>query len=222
MGISAFELARIYPLLYHVAEEGAWDSIRRNGLLSTSALLDLHEVRGQERSAMESEHRPTSRRIEHAAYGMAVIRDQRPLNEAKLRKCLVGMTPSEWYRILNGRVFFWLTRRRLANLLSAGEYAHRTHCVITVDTALLLERHAPQVRLSPINSGSTLFDAKPRGRETFLMLDEYPFHERRKRRGTSDAIAELTVEYGVPDIVAMTVRVAHMRGSEEMEVLYSM
>jgi len=221
VGISPTELSRLYPRLYHVAEDGAWASIRRNGLLSTSALLDLFGICGQERTAAEREHRPNSKRVEHAVYGCAVIRDQKPLNEAKLRKCLVGLTTAEWYQILNGKVFFWPTQRRLVNLLSAGEYAHRAHCVITVDTALLLERHAPSVRLSPINSGSTLFDAKPRGRDTFLPLEDYPFQERRKKRGTADAIAELAVEYSVPDVDEMTVRVARMKGSEEVEVIYS-
>lgn len=220
MGISTAELARIYPLLYHVAEDCAWDSIRRNGLLSTSALLDLYEVRGHERAAIEREHRPSSRRIEHAAYGVAFIRDQKPLSEAKLRKCLVGLTPAEWYQILNGKVFFWPTYKRLMSLLTAGEYAHHTHCVITVGTTQLLERHAPQVMLSPINSGSTLFDAKPRGRDTFLPLDEYPFEERKRSSRLRDAVAELTVEYSVPDVAEVGIRVARMKGSQEVEVLF--
>lgn len=223
MGVSATELAQIYPLLYHVAAgEDAWDSIRRHGLLSTSALLDLYEVKGQGRAAIEREYRPKSLPINHSSHGVAVIRDQKPLSEAKLRKCLVGMTPAEWYQLLNRQVFFWPTRRRLANLLTAAAYANHTHYVITVDTAQLLARHAPDVRLSPINSGSTLFDAQQRGRDTFLTLEEYPFqYWRKKRRGTRDAVAELTVVYRVPDVAAITVRAARMRGLREVELLYA-
>jgi len=221
VGISTTQLAGIYPRLYHMAEEGTWDSIRTNGLLSTSALLDFYEIEGQERLAIEREHRPESRTIEHITHGRAVIRDQKPMKEALLQRCLVGLTPNEWYEILNGKVFFWLTWERLTRLLSAREYRNRTHCVITVDTAQLLERHADDVRLSPINSGSTLFKPQPRGRDTFLTLGEYPFDEwKKKRGGTSNAIAELTVEYRVPDIASMAVRVTHMRGAEEIEVLY--
>lgn len=221
MGISIAQLAQTYPRLYHMAEEGTWESIRRNGLLSTSALLDLYEITGQERLEIEREHRPESRRIEHVIHGAAVVRDQKPMREALLRRCLIGLTPNEWYEILNRKVFFWLTRERLIRLLSARAYRNRTHCVITVDAAQLLNRHAEDVRLSPINSGSTLFNPQPRGRDTFLPLGEYPFQAwKKKRGGTNNAIAELTVEYNVPDIAEMTVRVVHMQGPEEIEVLY--
>ena len=33
-----------YPTLYHMAEDGSWESIQRHGLLSTSALLDRFEI----------------------------------------------------------------------------------------------------------------------------------------------------------------------------------
>jgi hypothetical protein len=35
-----------YPVLYHMAEDGSLESIRRLGLLSTSALLGAFEVGG--------------------------------------------------------------------------------------------------------------------------------------------------------------------------------
>ena len=38
MGVTAEELAEAYPLLYHMADARSWDSIRKHGLLSTSAL----------------------------------------------------------------------------------------------------------------------------------------------------------------------------------------
>jgi hypothetical protein len=47
-------LASRYPVLFHMAEDGSWESIRERGLLSTSALLDLFEVEAEERFASES------------------------------------------------------------------------------------------------------------------------------------------------------------------------
>jgi hypothetical protein len=47
-------LASRYPVLFHMAEDGSWESIRERGLLSTSALLDLFEVEAEERFAIES------------------------------------------------------------------------------------------------------------------------------------------------------------------------
>ena len=51
-------LASRYPVLFHMAEDGSWESIRARGLLSTSALLDLFEVEGELRLAIESARRP--------------------------------------------------------------------------------------------------------------------------------------------------------------------
>ena len=38
-----------YPYLFHMAEEDTWESIKRYGLLSTSAILDLLKITGKER-----------------------------------------------------------------------------------------------------------------------------------------------------------------------------
>src|SRR5690242_15628857 len=99
-----------------MAEAGSWASIRERGLLSTTALLDLFEIEGAEREAIESVRRAESVSIEHPEYGTAWIRDNKPINETVLRRTLEGMTEAEWYRTLNGRVFFWLTTDRLDRL----------------------------------------------------------------------------------------------------------
>lgn len=220
VGISSSELIQFYPRLYHMAEEGTWESIIRNGLLSTSALLDFYEKTGQERYTIESEHRPESRTITHLSHGSAVIRDQKPMSETALQRCLIGLMPSEWYELLNSKVFFWPTRERLLRLLTARAYRNRIHCVITVDTAHLVERYENRIRLSPINSGSTIYIPQPRGCNTFLPLHQYPFEARRKLRGVKDAIAELTVEHSVPDITELAVQVVHMEGPRVIETLY--
>jgi len=202
-----------------MAEEDTWNSIRERGLLSTSALLDLYKIAGNERLMIESQHRPESIVISHPVYGPAIIRDQKPMRESSLRKCLIGMTPSEWYELLNSKVFFWLTAERLLGLLSAKAYRDRVHCILAVETERLLARHLESIRLSPINSGSTIYRPQPRSRETFLPLEDYPFEARRKMRGRN-AIAELCVDHSVPDIEELVVRVSRMAGPEETEVLY--
>jgi hypothetical protein len=69
VGITAEQLANFYPFIYHMAEDGSWDSIRQRGSMSTSALLDLFEIEGERRFAIESQHRPESVRLEHPNYG---------------------------------------------------------------------------------------------------------------------------------------------------------
>lgn len=213
------ELIRHYPRLYHMAEEGTWPSIERSGLLSTSALLDHFEIQGHERRGIEATRRPESVRISHPQHGEAVIRDQKPLSESALFKCLSGMTPKEWYKELNGRVFFWLSEERLLRLLQARAYRGKTHCVLTLDTQSLLQRHAARVTLSPINSGSTVFRPQPRGKSTFARIQDYPFDDWRRKRGIKDAVVELAVDHRVADVRDFVIRVAHMKDGKVQEAI---
>ena len=155
-------LAGRYPVLYHMAEDGSWESIRRIGLLSTSALLDRFEVEGERRYAIESTRRPEIVTLEPPERGTALVRDNKPMQEKALERCLHRMTSCEWYEHLNRRVFFWVERKRLLRLLGARAYRDRAHLVLEVDAAAMLRRHAQRVTLSPINSGATFALAPPR------------------------------------------------------------
>lgn len=221
MPIAPEQFAEHYPHLYHMAEVGVWPSVQKHGLLSTSALLDLFEVNGDQRRRIQSEHRPESIAIAHPRYGTAVIRDQKPMRESALLKCLTGMTPEQWYEMLNGRVFFWVTEDRVRKLLNARAYRDREHTVITVETAPLVAKYADRMFLSPINSGSTIYNPQQRGRGTFRPFADYPFEERRKLRGLKNAVAEAAVHYAVPDLREFTLRVEHRKGHRTFRVLYS-
>ena len=220
MAILLAQLEQFYPRLYHMAEENTWESIKEHGLLSTSALLDKYGIKGDLRHSIESQHRPESIKIESDTYGSAIIRDQKPLRESALNECLIDVTPKQWYETLNNRVFFWLTEKRLLTLLSARAYKLNIQCVLTIDTKELLKRYADKIKLSPINSGSTIYKPVKRGNNTFLPLSNYPFEERKKIRGQDNAIAELTVDYSIPDIAEFTVNVAHIRGTQLIETIY--
>ncbi len=199
------ELSRVYPRIYHMAHPEAWPSIVAHGLLSTSALLTLFEVTGTKRESIESARRPEEVTISHPVHGTAVIRDNKPISDSKLARCLDGIDPLSYYRLLNQRVFFWPTEERLQRLLSARAYREHSHLVITVQTAALLDRHAKAVTLSAINSGSTAYRAMPRGKATFVPIEDYDYEARRRSRGTAAAVAELAVECGVSDIEAVAV-----------------
>ncbi len=209
------EFVARHPNLYHMAEQGSWESIREHGLLSTSALLDLFEIAGPRRHAIESAHRPKSVKLSHPQYGVAVVRDQKPMSESKLRSCLIGMEPREWYELLNRRVFFWPTKERLVRLLGARAYRNSPHVVIEVDTSILLEQRLNQTTLSRINSGSTVYVPVPRGRETFLPLSEYPQDWWRARR-----LGEVAVEYGIPNLADMIISVEEWEGSSKLKTVW--
>jgi hypothetical protein len=209
-----------YPRLFHMAEVGSWPSIRKHGLLSTSALLDLFEINGSERTPIESVHRPESVTIAHPRHGRAIIRDQKPMSDAALVRCLVGMTPRAWYRLVNRRVYFWLIEERLNRLLMAKMYRDVEHVVLTIDTRSLVTACEDEVRLSPINTGSTMRNTQPRGVNTFMRIDDFPFDERRLSRGRSAAIAELSIEHSVPDIARHVLVVERRLGSEIIESVW--
>ncbi len=210
-----------YPVLFHMAEVNSWPSIQRHGLLSTSALLDLFEVPQSERAPIESRHRPESISISHPVHGNALIRDQTPMSDGGLRKALRGeLTPEQWYRLLNSKVFFWVAEARLERLLNARAYRDYQHIVLTVRTEELLRRHMPLVTLSPINSGATKPAAAPRGSSTFLPFSDYPFENWRRRRSGRDVVVELAVEGAVPKIHEFTLQVER-RNAGERQVLWS-
>ena len=219
-GVTREELAAHFPRLYHMAWHGSWPLIREHGLLSTGALMDLFQVPAEDRAKIEGSHRAEARELARIGVGRAVVRDQKPMSDGALRKCLQdGLAPEDWYRMLNGRVFFWLSEERLEELLRARAYRDRRHTVLTVETAALLESHGDRVELSPINSGSTVYNPQPRGRDTFLAPDRYPFDQWRRRRGAAKrAAAELTVLGSVSPIEPVTLRVED-RGAGAASVL---
>jgi hypothetical protein len=139
-----------------MAERQSWISIKQHGLLSTTTLLDLYGYTGAEREAIEAHRRPDSITIRHPAHGAAVVRDQKPMTDSSLRRALRdGLTPEDWYRLLNARVFFWLTEDRLHRLLNAGTYSGKSHDVLMVETRPLVGRYSRKITLSPMNSGNT-------------------------------------------------------------------
>jgi hypothetical protein len=197
-GVTIDELSGRFPLLYHMAQLGSWPSVVEHGLLSTTALLDLFEVRGDERFRIESCHRPESIPINHPVHGRAVIRDQKPMSDRSVRRALVGgLKPADWYRLLNSRVFFWLSEERLNTLMNARAYRCQRHNVFVVDTRSLVERHEHRIMLCAMNSGCTIPFPHKRGRETFQTIADYPYAGRKRNR---DPIVELAVDDGVPDI----------------------
>ena len=206
--VTGDELVAAFPRVYHMAHKDSWPSIREHGLLSTSALLDLFEIEGEGRRAIEAAHRPDSVTIAHPIHGQAVVRDQKPMSDSKLTSCLThGMRPEDWYRHLNQRVFWWATRDRLESMVGARAYRGDPHTVLTVSTRRLVDRYLDVVQVATINTGSTAYRAVPRGRETFVPLRDFDYDASRRKRGPQRAIAEVVVNHAVPDVRDLILRV---------------
>lgn len=204
-----------------MAQDGSWPSIAEHGLLSTTALLDLYEIAGDEREALEQRHRPQSVPIARQGLPGAVVRDQKPMREASLRDCLDdGLTPTNWYLALNQRVFFWPSRTRLRGLLSARAYRHDVQTVLTLDTRSVVAAYGDLIQLSPINSGATIMSVARRGRQTFAPIAEFPLEPIRRRPGYRQAVAEVVIPDRVVPIQDHVLTVHRVKANDVLEELW--
>jgi hypothetical protein len=195
--------ARLTTLrVYHIAEADNWPSIERDGLLSARALFERAGARQEDRAAVE-EHRP----IRAVLSDGTVIRDQSPMPPAALKPCLRGLTPTQWYRLLNGKVFFWFDEDRVARHLHA---CRRTaQIVLTIDAEALLARHAARASVAPFNTGNARRKPAVRGRSTFVPWTTWQVSGWRSEsdglgtslRSKSHKPAELTIDHAVPDVL---------------------
>jgi hypothetical protein len=215
------ELLKDCPTLFHMAEEGAWESIAENGLLSTTALLDRFGIEGDERQAIEACHRPEPVDIMEGGRLAARVRDQIPMSDNGLIRALPDhLSPRDWYKILNAKVFFWLNQGRLNRLLNAKTYRTQFHDVLEVDAKSFVGSYRDKVWLCPINSGCTKPYPHPRDESAFQRIDAYPYATWRKKRSVGERVVELAVDYSIPDIRAFTNRVTRRKGTEELGVLW--
>lgn len=208
-----------FPLpssLYHMADAVNWLSIQRHGLLSTSALLKLAGMSEERREQIER-----FQRLEQIVLtdGM-VIRDQKPVAPLALERCLRGVTPCEWYSLLNARVFFWLDIERLNRMRKAN--GRSAQVVLALDTRQLLADYAEHVELTPINTGNARRKAALRGRQTFVPYQTWlqsRWSSETEALGTptrsrSHQPAELTILGAVPDVMRFVRQVRTLQPGE--------
>jgi hypothetical protein len=209
-GVTVQEFTRHYPRLYHMAHVDSLEGINQHGLLSTSSLLDHSGYTGQKRSEIEEQHRPNSISLHNSKVSI-VVRDQKPMSDEGLRRALPeGFKPAAWYKILNSKVFFWVTEERLHRLLCARAYCGQPHLVLTVDAKPFLTKYWDCVWLTPMNTGCTKPFPHDRGPDTFRRPSDYPFGER-VRTHKDDAVVEVAIDGGVPEIMEFVLTARLMR-----------
>jgi hypothetical protein len=188
--------------VYHLAELTNWPSIQAHGLLCANRLVERAGV-----SKTQAQRLLAEQRNDHVVLpNGTAIRDQKPMPANALAKCLVGMTPSEWYSLINSKVFFWFDIERMNRQRKASGV--REQIVLTINLQKLLASYADVAALSPINTGNARRVPATRGRATFV-----PYREWTETRWASEASAlgtnerarshepvELTVPDALPDI----------------------
>jgi hypothetical protein len=150
---------------------------------------------------LTTQRRPTEVHLRHPTHGSAILNDNLPLNHQALASCLDdGLTPTDWLRLLNDRVFFWAGPNGVNRLLNAKMNRSRPRAVLVFDTIGLARTYAEQIDLSPINSGSTIRKPARRGLTTFTPLLAKSYNEWQRQRAQNDRILEVVVRGGIPDI----------------------
>jgi hypothetical protein len=195
-----------------MAEAANWPSIQRDGLRSATALLDMVGVTGRERARLERNQRSTYTVLPNGAQ----IRDQRPMPPAALQRCLIGMSPSEWYALINTHVFFWLDPARLNRQRAACN--HRPQVVLTMDASGLLAAYVDMAAVTPINSGNARRRPARRGAATFVPYaswvasawDSEADSLAIPARPKSHAPVELTIVGSIPDVMRFVVGVQEL------------
>jgi hypothetical protein len=66
------------------------------------------------------------------------------------------------------------------------------------------------ITLSPINSGAVFANPAPRGLDTFLPIQRYPYSSYLSRK-SNKRVVELAVDYAVPNIEGFVTRVLAIR-----------
>jgi hypothetical protein len=206
----------LQPFVYHLVEAENWPSIQQHGLLSTRALLDRIGIHGCNRAAVEREHRPNRTILPTGV----VIRDQKPIPPAALERCLIGLTASQWYELLNSKVFFWFDPERLNRQRRAC--SRFPQVVLRIASDRLLRRYAAQTSLTPINTGNARRKAALRGAATFVpysVWEDLAWLSEAQALGTRPRPqrhppVELTVTDSVPDVMDFVLSVQYLAPNE--------
>lgn len=123
-----------------------------------------------------------------------------------LARCLTdGVTPDEWYRLLNSKVFFWIDPDRLIRQRNACWPVEQV--VLVIDAQKMLSAYSQQASVTPFNTGNAMRAAAQRNLSTFVPYDAWVesgwAHEQitgNKVRPSSHKPVELTLSGAVPDV----------------------
>ena len=182
------------PSLWHVAPSGAWATIKERGLMTAAQLIDAADLDEEQRSELHEMPRrhAVPLRVNDAD---VVLRDQGPLFKADLASLLEPeMTPADWVRLLNRRVYLFTTKAAMQKVLDKYVASDGAQEVISFSPRRLLDAVQFRIELAAQNSGAIARRSDPyKGRDAFLSISRS-----RDRRP-----AEVTIVDGLDDLSAV-------------------
>jgi len=162
------------PYLYHLTNvQNAENIISERRIYSANKIIEL--------SGDSYDNINRRRRIEHTEIKVGeqsyFLRDQRPISEKALAKCLTGgWQVSDFLYHLNDRVFMWPTLDRLWRHFN--RYEHENPVILRFHTREIIDSN-PHVKFCRLNSGATRANsylggkAPERGEHTFLSAEQF-------------------------------------------------
>lgn len=171
------ELLIKIPYVYHLTSAENLPVIANDRTLqSTTSLVNNSTLTSEGKSKLLHSRRESHTVIEVNKTPVH-IRDQQPISIKSLKKCLQdNLTYGEFIKLLNDRVFFWPSIKRLA--IHFNRYENEKPIIFKISLSDLIDNN-DNVLLCHLNSGATRCHPKwggappPRGLNTFKSIDEY-------------------------------------------------
>lgn len=186
--------ALLGPTLIHVTAAGNLPSIAVRGLRPAADLAQCAALH-QDDIILRKD-----RRMLQTNFGICTLNHQRPIvhGTTKQGQSLDQISPHDWARQLDRRVFFWPSR--LGQKFTQSIAADTAIAVITIDTGRFLDRFGDQIDLCPINSGNFRQGGAHTLRGPWIYvparLGRHAFRINRQRRGlvkNADSVKEVSL-----------------------------
>lgn len=185
------------PIAIHFVDAINWPSVQKHGLRSAALLMQIANVDAE---AVRT-FRPACETLPDGVF----VRDQRPMPPAALERCLdPGLTPADWYALVNQGVYFWLD----ADRAERHQRALRTRPQVRLEFSVadLVAAYGPSAFVTPFNIGSALRRPARRGLRTLVPIDRWvaagwedEAFTVGKTRSRSQKPAELIIQSNIPD-----------------------
>ncbi len=176
------------PFLFHLTDQRNLPLIIKYGrLFSTNVLID--RSRNEEYNFLKRAKRKSHFQLDIDGEIFS-IRDQQPISEIALKKCLTNNWEcADFYECLNNRVFMWPNLDRLWR--HYNRYVNENPVILRFETNLLLDINS-NAKYCRLNSGATRANSylggRPpeRGIDTFKLAGDFTY--------SIGSVAEVTFE----------------------------
>jgi hypothetical protein len=195
-----------------------WESVLANGLCSAAELIRA-SVSDEKAREVICAHRGDTLVLPNGNR----LRDQVPMPPSSLVKCLdTGLTPADWYALMNSKIFFWSSVERLNRHRAAC--AAREQMVLVLDFQRVVGSYSARLQVTPINTGFAQRQAARRGLRSFVNWERWVTHRwadeavvGEPMRSPRHPIVEITIQNQMSDVVALLDDVTRLLPGKELQ-----